>query len=130
MPEFLRLTGMPQAIPTSNTKDIRFVLSVLDGEPIICAAGYGVAAQISSGLGTALRSLRVALAGQNAWEQVATEQIREAHVQKDQLPGQVLVQLTSVLGVPYLFQFPPQAALQIAEWLKTEAAKESPMGTA
>src|ERR1035437_1115821 len=59
MPEFSRLTGIDQLFPNAETKDIRFVLSVSEGEPIICTASYGVAAQISSGLGTAIQVLRI-----------------------------------------------------------------------
>jgi hypothetical protein len=48
----LQLTGMPQAIPNTVTEDVRFVLTVSAGNPIICVAKYGVATQIASGLGT------------------------------------------------------------------------------
>ena len=130
MSGILKLTAMPSANANEVAREIRFTLSVEGAEPLICSARYGVAAQISSGLGAVLRILRLELSKQGALEQVASEQIREAHIQKNQLSGQVLVHLTTVLGVPYIFQFPPQAALRLANWLKNEAEKETPMGSA
>ena len=52
-----QLTGMPQAIPNTVTEDVRFVLNVSAGNPIICVAKYGVATHIASGLGTAVKVL-------------------------------------------------------------------------
>ena len=104
MSEPLRLTGMPQAIPNGDTKEIRFVLSVSDGDPIICVADYGVAAQIASGLGTALRVLRMALAEEGALARVAAEELETVHIEKDLLSDQVVMHLTTILGIPYDFR--------------------------
>ena len=130
MSEFSRLTGMPQAVPNANTKDVRFVLSVSEGAPIMCVANYGVAAQIASGLGSAIRVLRMALASDGTMEPIAAEEIREIHVQKDQWSDVVLVQLTTVLAIPYTFQISSQMAAEIADRLKTESEKPTQTGHA
>jgi hypothetical protein len=130
MTEFSRLTGMPQAIPNSGTKDIRFVLSVENGEPIMCVARYGVAAQIAGGLGTALRVLQMALDSEGAMEQVAVEGLEQVHIEKDRWSDNVVLRLTTVQGIPYVFQVPSQSASEIADRLKTEAAKPTLTGRA
>jgi hypothetical protein len=130
VPELLHLTGMPQAIPNTETKDIRFALSVSEGEPVMCVAPYGVAVQISSGLGTATQVLRMALTAQGEIEPVAAEQIQLVQFQKEQWSDVILMQLTTVQGVPYIFQFPSQYASEIVAQLKTEAAKPTQVGNA
>ncbi len=127
---FSRLTGMPEAIPNGSTGDIRFVLSVSEGEPIMCVARYGVAAQIAAGLGSALDVLRTALAAQGATEPVAPTEIREVRVQKAFLADMMVVELITTMGIPYIFQFPSQMSEAIADRLKTEAAKDHPAGRA
>jgi hypothetical protein len=130
MPDYLRLTGMPQATPNSNTRDIRFDLSVSEGEPIMCVARYGVAAQIASGLGTALRVLQMALDSEGAFEQVAIDKLQEFHVQKDPWSDRVVLRLTTIQGIPYIFEIPSQNASEIAERLKTEGSKPTQAGHA
>lgn len=130
MPEFLRLTGMPQAIPNAVTEEIRFALTVSDGDPIMCIARYGVATQIASGLGTAAKVLRMALNTRQAWEPVATEQLQDVQILKDQMSGQITLHLTTAQGIPHIFQIPLQTALDIADRLKTEVQKNHPMGSA
>jgi hypothetical protein len=39
MSEFLHFTGMAQAIPNAESKEIRFSLSVSDGSTIMCRDG-------------------------------------------------------------------------------------------
>jgi len=68
-----RITGMPTAIPNGATRDIRFLLTVENGDALPCVANYGVAAQVASGLGAALDMLRMALAAQGAVEPVAPD---------------------------------------------------------
>ena len=130
MAEFLQLTGMPQAIPNGSSKDIRFILSVSEGESIMCRARYGVAAQIASGLGTALRMLRVTLAAEGTVEPVAAEDIQEIHIQKTLLADAVVVELVTTPGIPYIFQIPSQMAAELADRLKIEAAKHVESGRA
>jgi hypothetical protein len=96
----------------------------------MCVASYGVAAQISSGLGTAIQILRMELAVQGAMEPVAPLQIQVADIQKEQWSDAVVMQLITDLGVPYIFQFPSQKAFEIADRLKTEAAKPTRAGNA
>jgi hypothetical protein len=130
MSEPLRLTGMPQATPNGISREIRFILTVKDAEPIMCVAGYGVAVQIASGLGTALRILRMDLEQVGVVEQVAIEDLRTVHVQKDLLSDSVVIQMINSLGIPYIFRIPCQNAIDIADRLKIEAATERPIGHA
>lgn len=130
MQTFQRLTGMPEAIPNGSTKDIRFALSIPDGEPILCVAGYGVAAQIASGLGKALDMLRAALTSQGAVEMIAPIEIREIHIQKAPLGEVMVLELITTLGIPYSFQFPLRISEALAERLKTEAGKDRQVGRA
>jgi hypothetical protein len=129
MAEFLQVTGMPQAIPNGLSKDIRFILSVSE-KSLMCRARYGVAAQIASGLGTALRMLRVALAAEGTVEPVAAEDIQEIHIQKTLLADAVVVELVTTLGIPYIFQIPSRMAAELADRLKIEAAKHIESGRA
>jgi hypothetical protein len=130
MSDFLPITGMIQVTPNSNTRNIRFVLSVSEGQPIMCVASYGVAAQIASGLGSALRILRMVLASEGAIEPVAPETLSEVHIQRGTFDESVVMELRTTFGIPYLFQIPRQSALEIAERLKSEAEKTIPMGHA
>ena len=77
MSEYLHVTGLHYATPNTETKDIRFALSMSEGEPIMCAASYGVAAQISSGLGAAIQISRMALTAQRAMEPIAPQHVRD-----------------------------------------------------
>jgi hypothetical protein len=126
----LQLTGMPQAIPNTVTEDVRFVLNVSAGNPIICVAKYGVATQIASGFGTAVKVLRMALNARQGWERVSTEQLQEIQVLKDHLTGDITLHLTTALGIPHIFQIPSQTALDIADRLRTEAMQNRPIGNA
>jgi hypothetical protein len=127
---FTRLTGMPQAIPNGDTKDIRFTLTTSEGPPLTCVARYGVIAQIAAGLGTALRVLQMALTSENATELVAVENLEDVHIQKDRWSDIVVLLLTTVQGIPYVFQVPSQSASEIADLLKSEATKPTQIGNA
>jgi hypothetical protein len=130
MPEYLHITGMLQASPNADTKDIRFALSASEGPPIMCVARYGVAAQIASGLGTALGVLRMALASEMAIEPVAVEEVQAIHIQRDLLSDQIVLELTTKHGIPHIFQIPSQTASEFADRLRTEAAKPTQAGNA
>jgi hypothetical protein len=126
----IRLTGMPQAAPNGDTKDIRFVLEARDNNPIICIADYGVASQIASGLGEALHVLRMALASKGSIVPVSAERLSTIHVDKDLLSGVLVMTVKTRSGVPFVFQIPTQAALEFSDQLRTEALKANPMGNA
>jgi hypothetical protein len=126
----LQLTGMPQAIPNTVTEDVRFVLNVSAGNPIICVAKYGVATQIASGLGTAVKVLRY---GSERAPRVGAGldwTAQEIQVLKDHLTGDITLHLTTALGIPHIFQIPSQTALDIADRLRTEAMQNRPIGNA
>lgn len=96
----------------------------------MCVARYGVAAQIASGLGTALRTLSLALEAEGAVEKVAIEDLLEIHVQKDQWSEMIVLRLTTTRGIPYIFQFHSGNASEIADRLRTEGAKPTRIGNA
>jgi hypothetical protein len=127
MVEPIRLTGILQATTNPGSKDIKFVLSVSGHEPINCVAEYRVVGQIAAGLGTALEVLRMALAKAGAILPFVAERLQAYHIEKDQLASQVVMVLTTVSGIQYTFQMPSQNAIEIADRLRTEAAKERPM---
>lgn len=126
----LRLIGMSEAVPNMNSKDIRFVLLVEGAPPLIYAGAYGVIAQIVTGLATALDSLKMALAQERAVVQISQIPIRQIQVQKALLAEDVVIEITSALGVPYVFQVPSQFAIELADRLKTAASQERPIGNA
>jgi hypothetical protein len=130
MPEPIRLTGMPQAIPNGDTEDIRFVLEVRDDNPIICVADYGTASQIASGLGSAIRLLRAALSAKRSAVPVSAEHLSTIHVDRTLLSEDLAIKVTTASGVPFLFQIPIQVALELSDQLRTEALKVNPLGNA
>ena len=119
---------MVRAIPNSQTKEVRFVLDVEEGKPLVCTAPYGIIAQMASALGSAATILRTFLAGSAV--KVAAEPLHEVHIEKDLLSNDVLVRVRTVAGIPYTFQIRPQDAVRIADRLRTEAQAERPMGSA
>jgi hypothetical protein len=68
MEPLFRVTGMPMAIPNGATRDIRFGLTVENGEPLFCVANNIVVAQIAHDLGRVLRLLNTGLAFQGSPE--------------------------------------------------------------
>jgi hypothetical protein len=130
MPDPIRLTGMPQAASHGDTNDIRFVLEVRDDNPIFCVADYGAASQIAAGLGQALFVLRMELAAKGSVVPISAEHLSKIHVDRDLLSGSLVMTVTTLLGVPFVFQIPTQAALEFADQLRTEALKEMPLGSA
>lgn len=128
MAEFLRLTGMPEAIANTVTEEIRFVLTVSDGEPVMCTARLGVATQIASGLGNAAKVLQGALSARQAWEPFAPEQITDIQITKNPLTDQVVLHLTTVQGIPHVLQMSPKNARDIATLLR-KAAEGDPLAS-
>lgn len=126
----VHLTGMPEVVPNTGTKEIRFLLTASDGPPVIYAGTYGVIAQIISGLATAFDILKAALVQEGGVVQIAPIPIRHIQIQKALLADQVLIEITSALGVPYAFEVPVQDAIRIADRLKSAASEDRPMGTA
>lgn len=130
MTEFLQLTGIPQIVPNSETRDIRFVLSVSDGGSIKCRSDYGTTAQIAAGLGTALKILQTTLESEGSFVELPAEKLEQVHIQKDQWSDNVFLRLTTMQGIPYVFQIPSQNALELSDLLKTEGSKETRIGQA
>lgn len=90
MPDPIRFTGMPQAIPDGNTEDIRFVLDVKDDSPINCVTDYEGASQIASGLGQALYVLRATLASKGSIARLSVERLSRIYAETDFLSGSVV----------------------------------------
>lgn len=130
MTDLIRLVGITEATPNAASKEIRFVLATSDGEPILCVGEYGAIASIISGLATSIDVLQMALSRRGAVVTAPTIPIRQIQIKKHLLSDDVVVRVTSVQGVPYIFQVPAQAAIQIAEQLKNEVSREVPKGTA
>jgi hypothetical protein len=130
MSDNVRLTGLPQATPNVESKDVSFTLLVDKGDPIPCVASYGVAVQIAAALGTALNILQLAIDASHGAEKMAVEQLQNVNAQRDLFSESVVLRLTTVQGIPYLFELPCQSALQLAEKLKSEAAKPIQTGRA
>jgi len=130
MPESIRLTGMPQATPNGFTEDIRFVLETTADNSIYCVADYGTASQIASGLGNAIRLLRAALSAKGSIVPVSAEHLSTIHVDRALLSEDLIMTVTTALGVPFLFQIPIPVALELSDQLRTEALKANPMGNA
>jgi len=128
--EIPRITGLPQAIPNSVTKDIRFILTIENSEPVGFVANYAVATQIASTLGAALDMLRAEFTAQGAAVPVKATEIREMRIHKALLGDSVVLELITMLGIPYIFQFPAHMAVAAAERLRNEAAKDHPAGRA
>lgn len=130
MPDPIRLTGMPQATPNGITEDIRFVLETGHDNPIYCIADYAAASQMASGLGNAIRLLRAALSAKGSVVPVSAEHLSTIHVDRSLLSGDLIMTVTTALGVPFSFQIPIQVALELSDQLRTEALKANPMGNA
>jgi hypothetical protein len=126
MPDPVRLTGMPQAIPNGSTEDIRFVLEVRDDNPIYCVVDYGTASEIASGLGIAIHLLRTALSAKGSVVPVSAEHLSRVYVDRDLLSGDVVMTVTTAAGAQSLFRFPTQVALELSDQLKAEALKANP----
>jgi hypothetical protein len=130
MPDPIRLTGMPQAIPNGITEDIRFILETGADNPIYCIADYGTASQIASGLGNAIRILRAAFAAKGSVVPISAEYLSTIHVDRALLSEAIVMTMTTAAGVPFVFQLPTQVALELSDQLRTEALKATPTGNA
>ncbi len=96
----------------------------------MCQADLGVAIRIASGLGSAASVLRMALAAQGGWAKVALEPLREACARRDQLSGEVILEVTTHHGIPHIFSLPPESALMLSDRLRSEALAARPIGSA
>ena len=130
METIARVTGIPVAIPNGATKDIRFVLTVENGEDFLGVANYGVAIQVASTLGAALDLLRTGLTAQGEAVSIPAPQIREVRINKTLLGDMMAVELITTMGFPFVFQFPVHMSESIADRLRSEAAKDRPAGRA
>ncbi|MGO9545837.1 MAG: hypothetical protein ACLPPF_13740 [Rhodomicrobium sp.] len=125
-----RLTGIVTATPNTGTRDIRFAIEMADGSSAEFVAGFGAMEQLLSNLGMALHALTIALREQQGWEGVPVIPLREIQAQKNPLTDHILMNVITVLGVPFRFEFPPAIALALADRLRSEALKESEIGHA
>jgi hypothetical protein len=130
MPDPIRLTGMPQAVPNGHTEEIRFVLEVGADNPIYCIADYGTASQIASGLGNAIRLLRASMSAKGSVVPVSAEHLSTIHVDRALLSEAVVMTVTTAAGVPFVFQLPTQVALELSDQLRSVALKAAPIGHA
>jgi hypothetical protein len=128
--EIPRITGMPQAIPNGLTKDIRFIMTIENGEPVAFVSHYGVAIQIASTLGAAVDLLRTGLTAQGEAVSIPAPQIREVRINKTLLGDMMAIELITTMGFPFVFQFPVHMSESIADRLKSEAVKDRPAGRA
>lgn len=74
--------------------------------------------------------LRTALAAQGATEAVAPTSIRAVNIRKSMLGDVMIVVLITLMGIPYIFQFPVQISEPIAKQLIVESEKDRAAGQA
>jgi hypothetical protein len=124
-----RLVSLPSGAVDTEKHEIVFELSVKDGKPLSFVATYGVAAQITSGLGRMVKQLHQILQEQKGVASSAAEQVEGAHIQKDRWSDTVILQLMTPQGIPYTFAIPCNAVAEMAGRLKTESEKPTQVGT-
>src|SRR5262249_29884255 len=125
-----RVTGIPAAIPNGLTKDVRFVLTVENGEDFLGVANYGIALQIASILGDALDLLRVGMDAQGGAVAIPAPDLREIRLQKTLLGDKIGLELITTTGIPHVFYISMEMAQSLAEDLPNALRQDRPVGRA
>ena len=123
-----RLLGISNVRGHQDTLDFDVTIAVDGRKPIEAIVAFPVVEQMLQALSLLAKAAREHLSG--TVQAVVAQDVHQVIVEKDRWEDLIVIRFLSIEGIPHTFAVPPKNALDIAERLKTEAAKPHQIGTA
>jgi hypothetical protein len=123
-----RLLGISNVRGHQETLDFDITIAVDREEPIEAIANLPVIEQMLPVLSLLAQAVREQLSG--TAQVVVAQDVSQVTVEKDPWQDQIVIRFLSPEGIPHTFAVPPKNALEIADRLKSEAAKPHRVGQA
>ena len=125
-----RLRGISQGKIDTKTDELRFNLTVDENRSVSFVTEYGTLVHVMGALGQLFVALRDVVHQKKHPVLTFADEVASALIQRDRWANVVLIQLTTLQGIPHTFALSSEEAVQMAEKLKTEAAKSHQTGNA